>query len=100
MRVPQRVVLSIAFAVLFASGCSKPAGGPLQAASTPYQVRYDQVGYPAGAGERFAVVLSQGKPAPHYRVVDAGTQATVGEGTAAPRVLSTTSRAGTPLAAD
>jgi hypothetical protein len=100
MRVPVGVVVSVSCAIGWAAGCSKPAGAPASSTGSAYQVRYDQVGYPAGAGERFAVALSQGNPAPHYRIVDAGTQRTVGEGTAGPRVLAATSRAGTPLAGD
>jgi endoglucanase len=70
-----------------------------QGGNSPYRLRYDQVGYPLD-GERFAVVLSPGKQPPRYRIYDSATQRLVGDGTAGPRVLDTTSRAGTPLTGD
>jgi hypothetical protein len=70
-----------------------------ESAPSPYRVRYDQVGYSLDA-DRFAVVVSSGLSAPHYRIHDATTQCAVTEGTAGPRVLQTTSRAGTPLTGD
>ncbi len=70
-----------------------------ESAASPYRVRYDQVGYSLDA-DRFAVVVSSGLSAPHYRIHDATTQCAVAEGTAGPRVLQTTSRAGTPLTGD
>jgi hypothetical protein len=70
-----------------------------ESAASPYRVRYDQLGYSLDA-DRFAVVVSSGLSAPHYRVHDATTQCAVAEGTAGPRVLQTTSRAGTPLTGD
>jgi hypothetical protein len=78
-----------------ASAC-RPLG---ESAASPYRVRYDQVGYSLDA-DRFAVVVSPGLSAPRYRIHDATTQCVVAEGTAGPRVLQTTSRAGTPLTAD
>ena len=74
----------------------KPLG---ESAASPYRVRYDQVGYSLDA-DRFAIVLSSGLSAPHYRIHDATTQCPVEEGTAGPRVLQATSRAGTPLTGD
>src|SRR4051812_11719804 len=59
------------------SSCPRPpatAGGV-------YELRYDQLGYLPSA-EKWAVVLSEGKPAPHYRILDAATFCTVGESTA------------------
>ena len=78
-----------------AAGC-KPLG---ESAASPYRVRYDQVGYSLDP-DRFAVVISSGLPAPHYRIHDATTQCAIAEGTAGPRLLQTTSRAGTPLTGD
>jgi hypothetical protein len=88
----------------------KPLG---ESAASKYRIRYDQLGYtldgrsPAlpepGRNEgtdRFAVVMSSGAPAPHYKVRDATTQCVVAEGTAGPRVLQANSRAGTPLTGD
>jgi hypothetical protein len=70
-----------------------------ESAASAYRVRYDQVGYFPDA-DRFAVVVSPGLPAPHYRVHDATTHCAVAEGNAGPRILQTTSRAGTPLTGD
>ena len=70
-----------------------------ESATSPYRIRYDQVGYSPDA-ERFALVVSPGLSAPHYRIHYATSGCVVAEGTAGPRVLQTTSRAGTPLTAD
>ena len=67
--------------------------------STPYVLRYDQLGYLAG-GERWAVILSDGQPPPSYRIFDVATNCAVAEGLAGPRVLDTTSRARTRLTGD
>jgi hypothetical protein len=75
--------------------CSTPA-----ASSGAYTVRFDQLGY-LPEGSRWAVALSAGAGAPSYRVVDlANGNAQVAVGTAGPRVLDTTSLAGTPLTGD
>ncbi len=67
--------------------------------SSPFSLRFDPIGYlPEGA--KWAVLVSQSNPPPQYQVVDAKTGATVASGVAGPRVLSTTSRAGTPLTGD
>jgi hypothetical protein len=68
------------------------------AAESPYRIRADQLGYLPGDADRFAVVVSAGRPAPHFRI-EAHAQV-VREGTAGPRVLDTTSRAGTRLTGD
>ncbi len=67
-----------------------------------YFVRADQLGYLPGDTDRFAVVVSAGLPAPHYRIVPRQPEGAVPsrEGTAGPRVLDTTSRAGTRLTGD
>lgn len=84
---------------------SADAGAPLacaplgESAPSKYRVRYDQVGYAPDA-ERFAVVLSPGLDAPRYAIHDADNRCVVAEGTAGPRVLKATSRAGTPLTGD
>jgi hypothetical protein len=98
-----RVAVSLVCTVASGAACHphEPAGHPAAPAQRgAYRVRYDQVGYPPRGSERFAVVLSQGKPAPHYRVFDEAAQRFVADGTAGPRVWSTTSRAGTPIAGD
>ena len=64
-----------------------------------YRVRYDQLGYPL-EGERFAVVLSPGSPAPRYQIEDATTRSPVLAGRAGPRVIDVSSRAGSPLTGD
>jgi endoglucanase len=68
-------------------------------AKSTYQVRYDQCGY-SPAPESFAVVVSTGAPSPGYTILDSVTQRQVAKGVAGPRVLATTSRAGTPLTGD
>lgn len=84
-----------------ASAVSVPGGCVLPdvPGASPYKVRYDQVGY-SPDGDRFAVVVSPGLAAPHYRIHDATTHCLVSEGTAGPRVLEAKSRAGTPLTGD
>jgi endoglucanase len=77
---------------------SLPTGGGGGGAKARYEVRYDQCGYPPDT-ERFAVVLSQGMAPPGYRIYDA-TQRVIARGTAGPRLLKTTSRAGKPLTGD
>ena len=67
-------------------------------ATARYEIRYDQCGY-SPDGERFALVLSRGMPAPGYSIYDS-MQGLVAKGKAGPRVLATTSRAGTPLTGD
>ena len=102
-------------------GCTKPSSASKRAVQPPltnealvaqssYRIRYDQLGYlpshgsPSDAGEaaeeRFAVVVSAGLPAPRYRIEDESTHAPLTSGTAGPRVLDVTSRAGTPLTGD
>jgi len=72
---------------------------PLSGSGSAYRIRYDQLGYRPDT-ERYAVVVSSGKPAAHYRLVDASTKGDVGAGVAGPRTLLATSRAGTPLTGD
>jgi hypothetical protein len=80
-------------------------------ATQQYFVRADQLGYLPDDSDRFAVVLSSGLPAPHYRIVVPHLQlrATaspvhdeppVAEGVAGPRVLDETSRAGARIVGD
>ena len=78
-----------------------PAIAPGAALDSPsaYRVRYDQLGYPL-EGERFAVVVSAGSPAPRYQIEDATTRAPVVAGRAGPRVLDVASRAGAALTGD
>jgi hypothetical protein len=88
-------------------GGAAAACAPLgESPPSAYRVRYDQVGYSLDA-DRFAVVVSPGLAAPRYRILDASTHCPVSapggalaEGTAGPRVLRATSRAGTPLTGD
>ncbi len=83
----------------FAIGCTKRASRlPSADTVSAYRVRFDQVGY-TPEGERFAVVLSPGSTAPHYKIVDAADRVAA-EGAAGPRVLDTKSRAGTRLTGD
>jgi hypothetical protein len=72
---------------------------PRQLVGSAYRLRYDQVGYDSG-GARWAVLVSPGLPATGYRVYDVAAQCFVGGGTSGPRVLDTTSRAGTRLTGD
>src|SRR5260370_11679455 len=82
------------------SGLESRAGVPTPRRSV-YEVRYDQVGYsPDPQLERYGVILSSGRPAAHYRIVEASTKRVVGEGVAGPRLLQVTSRAGTPFTGD
>jgi endoglucanase len=68
-------------------------------AKSPYQVRYDQCGYLRDP-ESFAVVVSTVSAATGYSILDFSTHQPVAKGLAGPRLLATTSRAGTPLTAD
>src|SRR5438046_1559387 len=77
----------------------RPQGRSRRYRCGPSRMRLDQVGYPVSGG-RFAVVVSPGRPAPRYRIVDAATGRDVAGGSAGPRVLDATSRAGTPLTGD
>jgi len=72
---------------------------PAEPASTPYVLRFDQLGYQR-AGRLWAVVLGAGQAAPHFRLYALASACFVGEGTAGPRVLDVQSRAGTPLTGD
>jgi len=72
---------------------------PAEPASTPYALRYDQLGYSTGA-RLWAVVLGAGQPAPRFRVYDVASRCWVADGTAGPRVVDAQSRAGTPLTGD
>jgi endoglucanase len=102
-------------ALALSAGCSRPSGkapvgleSPAGAAAaepaathSSYQVRYDQVGYlPDPELEPYAIVVSSGGPAAHYRIVEASTKRVLNDGVAGPRLLHTTSRAGTPLTGD
>jgi endoglucanase len=108
---PQSIVPLSLLALASAVGCrtssssdagaaaSAPCAPPPAVTSSPYELRYDQLGYlPSGA--KWGVVLSDGKPPPKYRVLDAATFCPVGSGTAGPRVLDTKSRAKSPLTGD
>ncbi|HEX7152989.1 MAG TPA: glycoside hydrolase family 9 protein [Thermoanaerobaculia bacterium] len=72
---------------------------PVAPASSPYAVRFDQLGY-APDGERYAVVVSDGKAAPRYRIVDAESRCDVTSGVAGPRVVNAIARTGDRLTAD
>src|SRR4051794_33792588 len=48
--------------------CKPPPVAP----STGYELRYDQLGYLPSA-DKWAVLVSEGKPAPGYRILDART---------------------------
>jgi hypothetical protein len=99
------IVQSLVAALVLGAACGEdrakgpPRLAPSHLVESPYRVRFDQVGYPSG-GERFAVVVASGERAPRYRVIDAATERAVADGTAGPRVLDTTSRAGRPLTGD
>ena len=67
--------------------------------SSPYALRFDAAGY-LPSGEKRAVVLTSGRPSPSFRIVDAATQCEVSSGRSGPRLVSTVSRAGTPLTVD
>jgi hypothetical protein len=72
---------------------------PPLAPSASYVLRYDQVGY-LTKGTKWAIVLSHGKSAPSYSILDA-TGCVVGTpGKASPRVVDTTSRAGSKITGD
>ena len=75
--------------------CSLPASVP----STSYVLRYDQVGY-LSADTKWAIVLSHGKSAPIYQILDASGCAVGAPATAGPRVVTATSRASTPITGD
>lgn len=72
---------------------------PAAPASTPYAVRYDQLGY-LTASDVPMVVMGSGEAAPRFRVVDAVTGCTTFEGRSGPRVLDTVARAGNRLTGD
>jgi len=72
---------------------------PVEPASTPFALRYDQIGY-AWGGRLWAVVVGQGEPAPAFRIYATATRCFVGDGVAGPRVLDARSRAGTALTGD
>ena len=72
---------------------------PPPPASTPYAVRYDQLGY-LTAADVSLVVMGAGEVAPRFRVVDATTGCTTFEGRSGPRVLDTVSRASNRLTGD
>jgi hypothetical protein len=78
-----------------ASSCALPA----ESGAHTYALRYDEVGY-LPEGERWAVLLSAGHGAPHYRVFELATGCVVGSEQAGPRVLDTMSFAGQKLTAD
>jgi hypothetical protein len=74
---------------------------PPEPAATPFALRFDQVGYEADT-PIWGVALGAGQPAPRYRIYDLTSSCWIGSGhsTAGPRLLETTSRAGTPLTGD
>jgi hypothetical protein len=107
----RRLVFALHALFALAAGCAggrSRATDPAAAGGASYFVRADQLGYLPGDGDRFAVVVSAGRPAPHYRIYreqandrpPAAAETPVAEGTAGPRVLDTTSRAGTRLSGD
>src|SRR5688572_4303051 len=71
---------------------------PAEPAQTPFALRFDQVGYAPGTA--WAVLLGSGQAAPRYRLYLVGRDCFVGDGAAGPRVVDTTSRAGSPLTGD
>jgi hypothetical protein len=81
-------------------GASPVCGAlPMPSAASGYQLRFDQLGYlPSGA--KWAVLMSDGKPAPKYQVYRRATGCVVGSGTAGPRVLSATNLAGHTITGD
>jgi endoglucanase len=61
-----------------------------------YAVRFDQLGYVPGT-TRYAIVVSNGRSAPRYRIVDAETRCDVTSGIAGPRVVDEIARTGDRL---
>lgn len=72
---------------------------PAAPASTPYAIRYDQLGY-LTASDMSLVVMGSGQAAPRFQVIDAVTGCLAQEGRSGPRVLDTVARAGNRLTAD
>ncbi len=90
--------------LLVVCACSRatppqPQPLPPEPASSPYEVRYDQLGY-LPSGERWAVVLSAGAVTPQYRIYDFDNNIFIFSGGAGPRVSSTRSLTGAQLTAD
>jgi hypothetical protein len=81
------------------SGGARTCAIPPPKEAGSYVLRFDQLGYLPGA-RKWAVVLGSDGPAPRYDVVDASSGCALGGGVAGPRVLDTTSRAGSPLTSD
>ena len=82
-----------------AAADAAPFACSLGATTSKYAVRFDQVGY-LPEGSSAAVVLGAASPAPKFQVIDLSSNAPVASGVAGPRVLDTTSRAGTRLTGD
>jgi endoglucanase len=79
-----------------ATGCLKVADG---GASSAYTLRFDVLGY-LPTGDRWAMLMADAKlPPAKYQIVDE-TGCAITSGTAGPRLIDTTSLAGTPLQGD
>ena len=77
------------------TACALPPTGP----ANGYVLRYDQLGY-LTQGTNWAMLLSHGKPAPSYQLVD-DKGCNVGASTkASPRAVDVTSRAGSKITGD
>ena len=72
---------------------------PLASATGDYVLRYDQVGYLLD-GTKWAMLLSQGKSAPNYTVVDNQGCTIAASVAAGPRAVNVTSRAGNMITGD
>src|SRR4051812_39834087 len=72
---------------------------PPEPKASPFALRFDQLGYTPGSS-LWAVLTGAGQAAPRFRIYDVQSGCRVGQGTAGPRLLATTSRAGTPLTVD
>jgi endoglucanase len=72
---------------------------PAPSAATGYELRFDQLGY-LPSGEKWAVVMSSGKPAPKYQLFHRDSGCVIASGTAGPRVLTATNLAGAAITGD
>src|SRR3954462_14640271 len=100
------LALAAAFGLAGCAAARKPAANssckealPAEPKASPFALRFDQLGYAPGSA-LWAVLTGAGQPAPGFRIFDAQTGCRIGQGTAGPRLLATTSRAGTPLTVD